>query len=332
MRHRDWTVRAVGGIAAAVGLGLGLAAAGAAGAARAGPPPPDLSGLWSNGSLTTLERPKDLKALVLTEAEAAAYEAKRRGKPPEIEDDVGGADSEWWELDHGLGRVRGQARTSWIVSPADGKLPFNAAAKAVNTARMAGRKGPTNNPEERGRSDRCLPGAAAGPPMLNGVYNNNFTFLQTREALVIHAEYFSDLRIVRLEPGAKHPPPTVRRWLGDSIGRWEGATLVIETTNFTPLEVDAPPGGDPAADMVVTERLTRLGPTRLHYAFTVRNPARFIMPWQGEMVMQTAAGPMFEYACHEGNYSMTSMLAAARQAEAAAKAGPSEGTPGPPAR
>jgi hypothetical protein len=313
--HRDWTARASGGIAAAVGLGLALAGAGAA---RAGPPSPDLSGLWSNGSLTKLERPKDLTGLVLSEAEAAAYEAKWRGKSPEIEDDVGGADSEWWELDHGLGRVRGQARTSWIVSPADGKLPYTAAAKAVNTARMAGRKGPTNNPEDRGRTDRCLPGAAAGPPMLNGVYNNNYTFLQTREALVIHAEYFSDLRIVRLEPGAKHPPPAVRRWLGDSIGRWEGATLVIETTNFTPLEVDAP-NGDPAADMVVTERLTRLGPTQLHYAFTVRNPARFIMPWQGEMVMQTAAGPMFEYACHEGNYSMTSMLAAARQAEAAAK-------------
>lgn len=313
MRHRAWTAGIAGGIAAA----LTLAGGGAVWAA----PPPDLSGLWTNGSLTKLERPKDLKGLVLSEAEAAAYEAKWRGKSPEIEDDVGGADSEWWELDHGLGRVRGQARSSWIVSPADGKLPYTTAAKAVNAERMTGRKGPTNNPEERGRGDRCLPGAAAGPPMLNGVYNNHFAFLQTPGALVIHAEYFNDVRIVRLEPGATHPPPGVRRWLGDSIGRWEGGTLVIETTNFTALEVDAP-DRDPAADMTVTERLTRLGPGQLHYAFTVRNPARYVMPWQGEMVLQAAAGPMFEFACHEGNYSLTSMLSAARQAEAAVTAAP----------
>jgi hypothetical protein len=279
--------------------------------------PPDFSGLWTNQSLTTLERPKDLKALVLTPAEAQAHEAKWRGRPPVIEDDVGGTDSEWWEMGEALARIRGQARTSWIVAPADGKLPFSAAAAARNAARTARRKLPMDNPEERGRTDRCLPGTTAGPPMLNGLYNNNFTFLQTRDALVIHAEYFSDVRIVRLDPGARHPPKSVRRWLGDSIGRWEGATLVIETTNFTALEVDAP-DGDAAADMTVTERLTRLGPSEIFYAFTVRNPARFVMPWQGEMVMRTTKGPMFEFACHEGNYSLRSMLSAARQAEAEA--------------
>lgn len=290
-----------------------------AGTAVRAAPPADFSGLWTNQSLTALERPKDLTTLVLTPAEAQAYEAKWRGKPPPIEDDVGGADSEWWETDVGLARIRGQARTSWIVAPADGKLPFTAAAKARNTARAARRKLPMDNPEDRGRSDRCLPGAAAGPPMLNGAYNDNYTFLQTRDSLVIQAEYFGDVRIVRLDPGARHPPKSVRRWLGDSIGRWEGATLVIETTNFMPLEIDAA-NGDAAADMTVTERLTRLGPDELSYVFTVRNPARFVMPWQGEMVMRTAKGPMFEFACHEGNYALRSMLSAARQAEAAAPA------------
>ena len=285
-----------------------------AGTTSRGAPRPDLSGLWTNGSLTTLERPKDLKALVVTEAEAAAYEAKWRGKAPPIEDDVGGADSEWWETDDGLARIRGQARTSWIVAPADGKLPFTAAATDQNAARKTKRKLPLDNPEGRGRTDRCLPGAAAGPPMLNGVYNNNYTFLQTRDALVIQAEYFSDVRIVRLDPGARHPPKSVRRWLGDSIGRWEGATLVIETTNFTALEVDAA-NGDTGADMMVTERLTRLGPDEIFYAFTVRNPARFVMPWQGEVVMRTTKGPMFEFACHEGNYALRSMLSAGRQAD-----------------
>lgn len=301
---------------ALVGAILGLAMAGSA--ARAAPPhQPDLSGLWSNGSLTKLERPKDLKALVLTEAEAAAYEAQWRNKPPPIEDDVGGADSEWWESDDDLARIRGQARTSWIVAPADGKLPFTAAATAQNAARTAQRKLPLDNPEVRGRGDRCLPGAAAGPPMLNGVYNNNYLFLQTRDTLVILAEYFSDVRIIRLEPGARHLPANVRRWLGDSIGHWEGATLVIETTNFTALEVDAP-DGNPSADMVVTERLTRLAPDRLDYAFTVRNPARYVMPWKAEMVLRTTPGPIYEYACHEGNYSLRSMLAAGRQADQAA--------------
>ena len=307
MGRRVGVAQRAGGLAAIIAL---------AGITAQAAPRPDFSGLWSNGSLTTLERLKDLKALVLTEAEAAAYEAKWRGKAPPIEDDVGGADSEWWESDHGLGHVRGQACTSWIVSPADGKLPFTAAATDQNAVRKTKRKLPLDNPEDRGRSDRCLPGAAAGPPMLNGTYNNNFTFLQTQDALVIQAEYFSDVRIVRLDSGTRHPPKSVRRWLGDSIGRWEGATLVIETTNFTALEIDAA-NGDAGADMTVTERLTRLGPDEMFYAFTVRNPARFVMPWQGEMVMRTAKGPMFEYACHEGNYSLRSMLSAARQAEAA---------------
>ncbi|MBL8773018.1 MAG: hypothetical protein JNK30_16670 [Phenylobacterium sp.] len=296
-----------------------IAAAALASVTTAQAAPPDLGGLWTSGSLTPLERPKDFKALTISEPEARAYEARRRNQPPPIEDDVGGADSEWWETDEPLQRVRGQPRTSLIVSPADGKLPFTAAAAARNKDRTARRKLTTDNPEDRGRGDRCLPGALAGPPMINGVYNNNFRIVQTRDHLVIQAEYLGDVRIVRLDPRARRGPPHVRRWLGESIGHWEGDTLVIVTTNFTATEVDAP-DGDPAADAVVIERLTRLGPDRLGYAFTVRNPSLYVMPWQGEMELRTTAGPLFEVACHEGNYALRSMLAGSRQAEAQAPA------------
>ena len=296
---------------------LVLAAAFIAVPARAAP---DFTGLWSNNSLTSLTRPDDFKTLVVPEAEAKAYEAKHRGKPPEgdPDDKVGGVESEWWETDVGLLRIRGQARSSQIVSTPDGKLPYTAATKAANKARSARRKIDFDNPESRSRSERCVSTEAAGPPMLNGGYNDNYQFVQTRDRLAIWAEYLSSLRIVRLEPGARHPPLSVRFKMGDSIGRWEGRTLVIETTNFTRGELG--PLATPDSDMIVVERLTRLSPTSLHYAFWVRNPAEFIQPWQGELIFNAAKGPIYEFACHEGNYALPSMLAGGRQAEARARA------------
>jgi hypothetical protein len=309
-------------------VGLILAASLAAAPAWAAP---DLSGLWSNNSLTQLERPDDFKTLTVTEAEARAYEAKHLGKPPDIpEDTVGGGDSEWWETDIGLGRIRGQIRSSWIVSPADGQLPLNAQTKAANKARGARRKIDFDNPESRSRSERCVSTEAAGPPLLNGGYADNYQFVQTGDRLAIWAEYLSVMRIVRLEPGARHPPASVRLAAGDSIGHWEGATLVVETTNFIAPEVGsaAPPG----ADMTVIERITRISPSELHYAFWVRNPAQFTQPWQGELPLHATKGPIYEFACHEGNYALRSMLSAGRQAEdraraAFAKGGTAEGKP-----
>ena len=281
---------------------------------------PDLSGLWSNNSLTQLERPDDFKTLVVSEVEAKAYEAKHRGKPPEgdPDDKVGGAESEWWETDIGLLRIRGQIRTSELVSPADGQLPRTAAAKAAGKVRRARRKIDFDNPEARSRSERCVSTEAAGPPMLNGGYNDNYQFVQTGDQLAILAEYLSSLRIVRLAPGARHPPPSMRYAMGDSIGHWEGQTLVIETTNFIAAELaaDAPPG----ADMTVIERITRTGPDTLHYAFWVHDPTQFTQPWQGELTFQATKGPIYEFACHEGNYALRSMLSAGRQAEDRARA------------
>ncbi|WP_411289077.1 hypothetical protein [Phenylobacterium sp.] len=310
----------------------GLAASAVAGDYR---PPrtasgvPDLDGTWTNNSLTMLERPDELKTLVIPPSEARAWEAPRLGKPPELPDDnVGGAESEWWDTDVGLARIRGQARTSWIVQPTDGQRPFNAAAKAARKVRSERRKVDFDHPESRPAGERCLE-AAAAPPLQNGGYNDNFQFVQTRDHIAIVSEYMGELRIVRLGE-TRHPPKAVRLRMGDSLGRWEGDTLVIETTNFPAEEVEAP-DGDPQADMRVVERITRTSPTELHYAFRVENPAVYAQSWQGEMVFRALTQPTFEFACHEGNYSMPNILAGARQQEAVAMA-PGATQPAAPAQ
>jgi len=276
----------------------------------------DFSGLWSNASLTSAERPDDFKTLTVTEAEAKAYEAKHRGRPPEVppgEDDVGGVQAEWWELDVPLARIRGLPRTSWIVSPADGQKPYTTAAKAANKANRTRRKTDFAGPESRDADERCIADDAAGPPLDNGGYNDNYQFVQTHDQLVIYAEWMHSVRIVRIGAAA-HPPAVVRLAMGDSIGRWEGDTLVVETTNFTPLEVAAP-DGNPAADMRVVERFTRLSPTEILYAYSVTNPARYTQTWRAEALLHATRGPIYEYACHEGNYGLVNMLAGARRLE-----------------
>ena len=144
---------------------------------------PDLNGLWTNNSLTQLERDDAFKALVPPEAEVKAYEAKHLGRPPDIPDDsIGAATSEFWETDIGLARIRGQARTSWITSTADGQLPYSASAKAERKARRERRKqGVFDGPESLALSERCLDHSASGPPLLNGGFNDNFRFVQTAD-------------------------------------------------------------------------------------------------------------------------------------------------------
>lgn len=302
------------GLAAALlSAGMGLAAQ--AGEYRAPRTPwntPDLNGPWSNSSLTQLERDDDLKGLVVPEAEARAYEAKHLGKPPNIpHDEVGGAASEYWELNVGLARIRGQARTSWITSPADGKLPLTAAAKAFMKTRREMRRTTADDPEGRQLSERCIEPSAAGPPLTNGGYNDNFQFVQTPDALAIWVEWDHDVRIIRLDKDARRLSEPVRRWFGDSIGHWEGDTLVVETTNFLPQQVDAPMP-KPSDDMRVVERFTRTAPKEIFYEFSVTAPAVYSQTWRGEMVLHPASGRLFEYACHEGNYALPAILAAAR--------------------
>jgi hypothetical protein len=290
---------------------------------------PDLEGVWTNSSSTFLQRRPTFKTLVISEAEAVAFEAssaKRRAAvfadvdpaaaAPEPVEAVANADIP--ESDTRLGRVAGQVRTSWIVEPADGRLPLSAAGRARIEAfeKMIEK---TDGPEVRPTAERCLTavGSADGPPMLNTLFNPNYQIIQTPDHLAIVVEMNHDVRIVRLRSRA-HAPPAVRPWMGDSVGWWEGDTLVVETTNMHPqgTEIWSPGGGfvtGPKA--VVKERFTRKSKDLILYEFTVEDPDTFTGPWRAEMPFRAAAAPLFEYACHEGNYSLANVLAGARAAE-----------------
>ena len=278
---------------------------------------PDFDGLWSMTSLTELERPDEFKTLVVDEKEAAAYEKAHRNKPPSFADnEVGGGESEWWERDTGLAKIRGQYRTSWIVSPADGQVPISPEAKAFYKTRGETRKTHIDNPEDRNLSERCLdPGT---PPFINFGNSDFFQVVQTKDQIALVSEYDHDVRIVRMDGGAQHPAPGTRQWRGDSIGRWQGETLVIDTTNFMAPEVDDPKK-DPRSDMHIVERMTRISPTEMIYEFVVSNPSVQIQDMRGEMLVHVSNSAIYESTCHEGNYALEHILAGARQQDSKAK-------------
>jgi len=203
-------------------------------------------------------------------------------------------------------------RTSLIVDPADGRLPaLTADAQARAAARAEARRlHPADGPEDRSLGERCVL-FNAGPPMLSGPYNNYVQIVQTRDHVVIHNEMIHDARIVPLD-GRPHLPSSVRLLLGDSRGRWEGDTLVVETTNFTNKTTVRGSG----EGLRLVERFTRSGPSTLLYEFTVDDPASFTKPWSAVLPMTRTGDRLYEYACHEGNYAMTGILRGARAGEA----------------
>jgi hypothetical protein len=302
----------------------GLAAASAPGAGAAARPRRtggrDLEGVWTAASYTDLERPKELPRLVVTPAEAEAFEAPRRalkGMLP-TPTGVGQAENEWIDRGEGLARVKGQIRSSWIVDPPDGQIPWSPTALARRYNVFPPVQG-LDNPEDRSGTERCLASVNGGAPMVGAPDANPFQIVQTRDAVVIHSEKYHDARIVRLSDGrplAPMPPS----WLGDSVGRWEGDALVVETRGFRP-GVTSRGFLMFATDATrVTERFTRLAPDELFYEFTIEDPVLFARPWRAEMVFPEAKGRIFEYACHEGNYSMPGILAGARLEEREAQA------------
>ena len=277
---------------------------------------PDLQGVWNFSSLTPLERPSELAGkAVLTPAEAAELEKRTLARinadqrsAPGSEADVATAYNDFW-YDRGT-KIVGTRRTSLIVDPQDGRLPAltpEARKKADDLAAI--RRRVPNGPEDRSLGERCLV-FNAGPPMLPGPYNNNFQLFQTRDTVVILNEMIHDARIVSLD-GRPHRPPTVRQWAGDSRGRWEGDTLVIDTTNFS--DRTSFRGSDERLHLV--ERFQRLDADTLLYGFTVDNPTAFTTPWTVEYPMTRSKEPLYEYACHEGNYAMTGILRGARMQE-----------------
>jgi hypothetical protein len=263
--------------------------------------------MWLNNTATPLEREKDFadKAF-FTKDEALDYEthylldraaAVNAGKPFELEV---GADLDAFDWGH----VLPNRRTSLIVDPTDGRVP----ARTSDAQRlMIERPEHLNahyaeNPEDLRTGERCLTmigGSAAGAPMLPAIYNNNVQIVQTAHYVMIESEMIHDARVIPLD-GRPHLPAAIRQWKGDSIGRWEGDTLVVDTTNFTEKTTLRGSG----SRLHVIERFALSGPDALDYRFTIDDPAAFTRPWSGESVMSRTGTQMFEYACHEANYSM----------------------------
>ena len=286
---------------------------------------PDLGGIWNSASLTPLQRPASLGMKeYYTEEEAAQYEKMHLGEVNKDRRD-GTAEADvnrsYNELFHDRGtRVAQTRRTSMIIDPPDGRIPpmtaEGLATLKANRARFAAQ--PADGPEDRPLPDRCLMFSQSGPPMIPGNYNNNYQIVQTRDFVAILAEMGNQVRSIPLD-GRKGLPPTMSQWTGSSVGRWEGETLVIETSNFRfsdksrfGVQYD---GGVTDQNLRITERFLLTGPASITYRATMDDPTIYTKPWTMEATLERTAGPLYEFACHEGNYAMADMLSGARAQE-----------------
>jgi hypothetical protein len=300
-------------------------------ATRAWTPPrtadgqPDLQGMWTNATLTPLERPKEFaNKPFLTKPEAAEYEKRILQQwDRDSREGTAGADlsraygSVWW----GAGtKLVPTTRTSLIVDPPDGRIPYRPEAlKSLEEARAAARTHAFDGPENRSLPERCLLWPTTGPPMIPSFSNNNAPFgplvynyqmIQIPGYVVLYHEVIHDVRVIPLD-GRPHLPQGLRQWLGDSRGRWEGNTLVIDTTNFT----DKSRFKGSTQNLHLVERLTPVNADTILYEFTVDDPSTYTHPWKAEIPMIRSPGPMLEFACHEGNYGLAGMLGGARADE-----------------
>jgi hypothetical protein len=288
---------------------------------------PDIQGFWNNTTLTPLERGMltvtmaervslpEITSLTVSDAQAGEIE-KRIAEQASFDRRDGGADLDvsrafntlFLDLGTELARVDGVKRTSLIIDPADGRIPrLTPEAERRRVAHAAG----FGSVSERPLEERCLiaVGPVAGPPMVPARYNSNYQIVQAPGVVMIFAEMIHDVRIIRL--GGTHAPPSVREWLGDSIGHWEGDTLVVETTNFN----DQTEFRGASANLRVTERFQRVNAKTLLYRATVEDPEAFARPWTIEYPFNATSDPLYEYACHEGNYAITGILSGARKAK-----------------
>ena len=307
---------------------------------RAADGKPDLQGTWTNVTITPIERRDEFPNLVLTEADAAKLEKgvndridrlsqpsdPNRDAPPKGGDgstgaagNVGGYNNFWIDSGTRVAIVNGERRSSLIVDPPDGKVPaLTPEARKRNADRFAAfRKGggEYDHPEFRPLAERCLLsfGSSAGPPMLpNYFYNNNYQIVQTPDHVMILVEMVHDARIVRLN-ATTHVPKHIRPWMGDSIGRWEGDTLVVETTNFPPQQTFR----GASENLKVIERFTRADADTILYRFTIEDPTTFTKPFSGEVPFEATDEVIYEYACHEGNYALSNILSGERDREKA---------------
>jgi hypothetical protein len=289
---------------------------------------PSLEGAWTNATLTPLQRPRKFKTLVIPDSEVEALtnsnpqvvrqrtdDAQDKNSKLDGSDLQGGRGYNAFWIDPGMtyNNVKGEYRTSWIIYPENGLIPFkDGTQRGRGEGGAVPRGGNFDGPEARPLGERCvINSGSAGPPMLPYLYNNNYEIIQTPEYVAIRVEMNNYTRIIHI--GGKHLPANIRPIHGNSIGHWDGDTLVVETTNFSPLHAT---GIIPLSDTgKVTERFTRYSKNQILYEFTVEDPQRYKEPWRAEMSLNTADGRVFEYACHEGNYALSGTLQGAREEE-----------------
>ena len=317
---RQGTVASVGVLALACAL-VALAPAVAAGQGeipRTADGQPDLQGVWNFSTATPMERPEELAGKeTLTPEEAAEWEAnlavQREGLESEREDAplefrVGYSLGIWFEWGDSLA----EQRTSLVVDPPNGRIPaVRPMVEAQRELTRLLRARHAHGPEDRGISERCLLGFNSGPPMTPSAYNNNVQIFQSADHVAILNEMVHSARIIPLD-NRPHLPADVRQWVGDSRASWDGDTLVVTTRNF----LGETSLGGSSASMLLVERFSRLDADTLLYEFTVSDPTTWSGPWTAQVLMNPSDQPLYEYACHEGNYSMASSLSGARAMEA----------------
>jgi len=288
---------------------------------------PDLQGFWSNSTATPLERSaehgsrqafSDAEAAAIREAAlarvAADAEPTDPNAPPPLAEPlppVGNYNLFWTDRGMSVAHINGEYRTSMIIDPPNGKIP----PRTKNSMNSSNRSRRTNDgPEGRSLGERCLLafGSSSGPPMLPTMYNSYYQIVQAPGYALILVEMVHDARIIRIGKDLQHDSRA--KWMGDSIGHWEGDTLVVETTNFRPEQSFR--GTSPNA--VITERFTRVAADKIIYRFTIDDPDVFTQAFTGELPFVTSKEPIYEYACHEGNYGLEGILQGARLEEAKA--------------
>ena len=287
---------------------------------------PDLQGTWTNATLTPMDRPAEFAGkATLTDAEARAYEKKDLATNDIDREDspllaringanaVGGYNNLFIDRGSELARVDGVKRTSLIVDPPDGKVPPMTDEAKKRMAAMMRNYDRYNGVKDRPLAERCIVGfgSTSGPPMIPALYNSNYQIVQTPGYVMILVEMVHDVRVVRMD--GTHVSKDVHRWLGDSIGHWEGDTLVVDTTNFNSQTAFRGTG----ENLHVIERFSRADANTILYRATIDDPTTFTRQWTMEYPFVASAGPIFEYACHEGNYAMPDILGGARKSDGA---------------
>ena len=291
---------------------------------------PNLQGVWTNASLTTLERPDYFESLEISDD--AAMTARQsseefnqtldnpyaQGETPESGGDVGGYNVAWMDPGSDFFKLNGKYRSSIITYPESGKLPRRLTRWAIEGPSIYRMFTRADHPEERSLGERCVVGfgSSGGPPMLNVLYNNHYQIVQSPGYVMIMVEMNHDARIIRLD--SDHNPDNMKPWLGDSVGWLEGQTLVVKTKNHHPQQKFRAAIRHQILMMEeaeVTERFTRVSKDEILYQFEVNDKKAYRDVWKGEMPLRSTKSRIYEYACHEGNYAMANILAGARAEE-----------------